>query len=329
MKAFMTQKASDGRREKRLISGLSEPQSPAANQVKVQTMFTGLTNGTERNDLIAGNYSTPDEKLPAGMGYQNVGSVIEVGSAVDGVTPGDIVYSGTWLLSDHAERVTVPATDFQRFDAFMKLPAGIDPKHAALFGFSSVGVRICKAADIRLGERVLVVGLGGLGQIVTQVASAMGGSVTACDINVGRLDLAESIGAADRVLNTAGRGWPDQIEDGSFDVVIDVAGVPGMEDALLNAAAVAGRVLFIAGRSRVDYDFNAGQFKEITIRQIAHFDNDDLEKLTRLVQSGKVRIGPLIQEVVPAKDCARIYDALRERPDTLMGIVFSWADGDV
>lgn len=329
MKAFQTRKTDDGRREKRLVADLPEPPPPSPNQVTVRTLYSGLTNGTERNDLIAGNYSTPDADLPAGMGYQNVGEVIATGGDVTNVSEGDIVYSGTWLLSDHAERVTVPAIDFDRFEAFIRVPDGVEPSHAALFGVASVAVRVCRAADIRLGDRVLVVGLGGLGQLVTQVAGAMGACVTACDINPDRLELAGTIGAADQIINTAGSGWTDHVADESFDVVVDVAGVPGMEDSLLKAVRVLGKVLFIAGRGEVRYDFNIGQFKEVTLRQIAHFDNQDLERIAYLVQRGAVQIAPLIQQIVPARDCARIYDALRDQPDTLMGVVFSWAPADV
>ena len=74
----------DGRplREKVLVDDWPEPEGPSGNEIKTQTICTGVTNGTERNDLIRGNYAHPDEALPAGWGYQNVGRVIEVGPDV-------------------------------------------------------------------------------------------------------------------------------------------------------------------------------------------------------------------------------------------------------
>lgn len=325
MRAFVTRKAADGRREKRMIEDAAPPPAPGPDEVLVETMYSGLTNGTERNDLIGGNYATPDENLPAGMGYQNVGKVVELGADVSGLAVGDVVYSGTWLASDHAEKVTVPAQNFERFAALVKLPDTVEPQHAALFGIAAVGVRACRTAGISEGDAVLMVGLGLLGQIAAQVAKSMGATVTVCDINPDRLELARSIGAADHVVDTSGDGWSNNFGPERFDKVIDFAGVPGMEDQLVDVVKVFGTVLFIAGRARVNYDFNIGQFKEITIRQIAHFDNDDLAELTAMVAAGKVQIGPLIQRVVAAKDCAEVYDTLRDAPDQLLGCVFDWA----
>lgn len=324
MRAFKTRVGPDGRRQKRMVENAAEPLAPGPDEVRIRTLYSGLTNGTERNDLIGGNYATPDDALPAGMGYQNVGEVIELGSAVTGLALGDVVYSGTWLASDHAETVTVPAQNFARFAALCPVPEGVAPTEAALWGVASVAVRACRAAEISEGDEVLVVGLGLLGQFIVQVAASMGAKVTACEVDPARIEIAYSIGAAASVLDTSGDNWARLVPNEGFDKVIDVAGVPGMEDRLAEAVRVLGRVLFIAGRKRVDFDFNIGQFKEITVRQIAHFDQSDLEMASDLCARGLLKIAPLIQQVVPAQDCADVYDTLRDAPDRLMGVVFSW-----
>ena len=82
------------------------------SQVRTRTLFTGVTNGTERNDLVAGNYSTPDAGLPSPLGYQNVGEVTDVGPDVTGLKVGDVVFSGVWLVSNHIEYVVVRRTIF-------------------------------------------------------------------------------------------------------------------------------------------------------------------------------------------------------------------------
>ena len=106
--------------------------------------------------------------------------------------------------------------------------------------------------------------------------------------------------------------------------VRDVAGVPGMEDQLIRALRPRGRLLFIAGRGRVNYTFNLGQFRELTIKQNSHFDRDDLANLCRLVQRKQVHIAPLIQDVVPIAEAKHIYDTLRDEPSRLFGTVFEW-----
>jgi 2-desacetyl-2-hydroxyethyl bacteriochlorophyllide A dehydrogenase len=242
--------------------------------------------------------------------------VIEVGEGVTKVKEGDLIYSS----ADHVEYVTIPEDWL-----YVRLPESVDPRQAALFGMASVAMRTCRNADIRMGERVLVVGAGFIGQIAAQIATVMGGRVTLCDINDRRLEVARRIGAAEEVVNVDGEeAWRNGIPEAAFPVVIDVAGVPGMENKLILAAGHRGRLVLIAGRFEVRYDFNVGQGREICIRQNSHFDTSDLENLCRLVERSLVQIEPMIQDVVPVEDAQGIYETLRDRPGELYGTVFEW-----
>jgi 2-desacetyl-2-hydroxyethyl bacteriochlorophyllide A dehydrogenase len=315
MRALVTRLLPDTRRERVLVGDWPEPKAPVRNQIKTKTLFSGITNGTERNCLIGGNYAPPDSALPNAWGSQNVGRVIEVGPEATKLKVGDLLY----LSADHVEYAVMPEDGL-----LIKLPEGVEPIHAALFGMASVAMRSCRHADLRMGERFLVVGAGFIGQVAAQIAAVMGARVAICDVDPSRLDLARQIGAAEEALNVADDGWQKSIANESFDAILDVAGVPGMEDQLIAAAKHRGRVLFIAGRFKVSYTFNLGQGREITIQQNSHFDLSDLANLCRLVERGLVQIGPLIQDVVPVAEADRIYRLLRDEPAKLKGTVFVW-----
>ena len=109
-----------------------------------QAVFTGLTNGTERNQIVGGNYSAPDDRLPAGGGYQNVGRVIETGPDVTQLQVGDLIYASV----DHVERFTIPEDGL-----LLKLPEDVDPADAALFGISGVAMHCCRRIDPRIGRK--------------------------------------------------------------------------------------------------------------------------------------------------------------------------------
>ncbi len=316
MRTLSIQGLPDKRRHKVLVHDWPEPEGPTGNEVKTETIYSGITNGTERNQLIGGNYAPKDEQLPTGGGgYQNVGRVIGVGPDVSELQIGDVLY----MSAVHAEYVVMPE------DALLiKLPDSIDRKEAALFGMTSVAMRTCRNAELKMGERVLIVGAGIIGQVAAQIATGMGACATLCDISANRLEIAKQIDAAEAVLNVAGDGWEKEIADGTFDVVIDFAGVPGMEDQLISALRQCGRVIFIAGRDKVTYTFNLGQGREIQLKQNSHFDRDDLQNLCRLVDRGLVKIAPLIRDVVPVSEAKRIYDTLRDTPNELLGTIFVW-----
>ena len=316
MRTLSIQGLPDKRRQKVPVHDWPEPEGPTGNEVKTETIYSGITNGTERNQLIGGNYAPKDEQLPTGgSGYQNVGRVIAVGPDVSELQIGDVLY----MSAVHAEYVVMPEDGL-----LIKLPDLIDRKEAALFGMTSVAMRTCRNAELQMGERVLIVGAGIIGQVAAQIATSMGARTTLCDINANRLEIAEQIGAAETVLNVAGDGWEKGIADGTFDAAIDFAGVPGMEDQLISAVRQRGRVVFIAGRDKVTYTFNLGQGREIQLKQNSHFDRDDLQNLCRLVDRGLVKIAPLIRDVVPVNDAKHIYDTLRDTPNELLGTVFVW-----
>ncbi len=316
MRTLSIQGLPDKRRQKVLVHDWPEPEGPTGNEVKTETIYSGITNGTERNQLIGGNYAPKDEQLPTGgNGYQNVGRVIEVGPDVSELQIGDVLY----MSAIHAEYVVIAEDDL-----LIKLPDSIDRTEAALFGMTSVAMRTCRNTELKMGERVLIVGAGIIGQVAAQIAAVMGARPTLCDINPNRLELAREIGAVETVLDVSGDGWENGVADGTFDAVIDFAGVPGMEDQLISAVRRRGRVIFIAGRGKVTYTFNLGQGQEIQLKQNSHFDRDDLQNLCRLVDRGLVKIAPLIRDVVPVSEAKRIYDILRDNPNELLGTVFVW-----
>ena len=319
MRALVTRLREDRTREKVLVDDWPEPPAPTGNQVRTRTLCTGVTNGTERNDLLAGNYATSDAALPSPLGYQNVGEVTDVGPDVARLKVGDVLFSGVRLVSDHLEYVVVPEDEL-----LVPLPDSVDRRHAALLGMASVAMHVCRSVDVRDGERVLIVGLGCVGQIAAQIAHSLGADVDACDVHPGRLQTAEAIGCARAVFDTSGPGWAGHIGDGAYDTVVDLAGVPGMENRLIAAARPRGQVALIAGRDEVRYDFNLGQSRQIALRQTSHFGVADLTRACRALERGTIRVAPLLRDVVPVREAGRIYDTLRDDPGRLMGTVFEW-----
>lgn len=310
MRALVTRLASDGSREKVLVHDWPEHEPLSGHQVLSRTSHTGITNGTERNDILGGNYAEPDEELPVSCGYQNVGQVTQIGADVTRFAVGDVIFTDR----KHLEHV-VSTEDAN----VIKLPDEVDRTHAALFGMASVAMRNCRNAQVEVGEHVLIVGAGCIGQFAAQIAALRGARVTLCDIDPARLDLARRIGAAEEIVDTGGDGWDRHIRQAFYDVVIDLAGVPRMEDQLILATKFRGRLVFVAGRKKVQYTFNLGQRRRITIRQDSHFHRADLENVCHLVDCGRLAVGPLVKDVVPVAEADRIFATLRDRPRELMG----------
>ncbi len=323
MRALVIKLLPDKRREKTLVTDWKEPAVPKGNEVLCEAVFTGLTNGTERNQLIGGNYAPADENLPSGGGYQNVGRVIDTGPDVTQLQIGDLIYASV----DHVERFIIPENGL-----LLKLPDDVDPIEAALFGISGVAMHCCRRVEPRIGERILIVGQGCIGIFAAQIAHAMGARVSVCDIDESRLEQTRQLGIAEQIFNTSGDTSSDassdrgntQIPHGNYDAVMDFAGASDMITPMIQACKTRGRLLLVAGRFDVNYTFNTAQFKEISILHCSHFTRDDLENLCRLLRQESVKIAPLIKHRVNVNEASQIYNLLRDEPMQLLGTVFEW-----
>lgn len=297
-----------------------------AGHLLCKTLFSGMTNGTERNCVVGGNYG---KSWPKRCGYQVVGRVLEVGFGVEGFEVGDTVYSGEH--SGHVEYFSVPVTpgEDNKLKLVIKLPGTIEKKEAALFGMAGVALHDIRRAGTKLGDKVLVIGAGPIGQFTAQAAQAAGAIASICDINVKRLEKAGELGIDRRFKSESDEDWAKISEHGPYDIVFEDSGADLLDhvigiDQPRGILKKQGKLIVIAGRMDVKYNFNAGQFSEFEINHASHFDFDDLRQLVRLVEAGVIKIGPVLQDLVPIHDAVQIYDRLRDAPDSLLGTVFRW-----
>jgi len=297
-----------------------------AGHLLCKTLFSGITNGTERNVLTGGSYA---KSWPSRSGYQVVGQVLEVGIGVEGFKAGDTIYSGEH--SGHMEYFKVPVIpgEDNKMKLVIKLPETIEKKEAALFGMAAVALHDVRRAGTKLGDKVLVVGAGPVGQFTAQAAQATGAIVSICDINVKRLNKAGELGIGHKFKSETDEDWTKISDHGPFDIVFEDSGADIFDKVLgfdkeRGVLKNQGKLIVIAGRKDVGYNFNAGQFSELEIIHASHFEFDDLEQLLRLVDAGVIKIGPVIQDVVPIQDAVQIYDRLRDAPVDLFGTVFTW-----
>lgn len=287
--------------------------------VLLKTIYSGLTNGTERNVLMGGNYggSWPDR-----CAYQKVSEVVECGAAITRFIPGDIVYTG--ILTGHVEYHLAKESDL-----IIKLPAGFDLEAAALLGVAAVPFHDARRAEVHPGDNILVFGAGLIGQFAAQTARVMGAVVTMVDVDDERLELARELGT-DLIANfekEEGQAFLQQKKP--YSVVFECSGADVLGSIIgtdwgNGLIGFRARVVMVAGRDEVCYHSNAAQGAEVAIMHANHFNQDDLSQVLDLVGKGRILIRPLIRDIVPIANVISIYDTLRDYPNRLLGTVFCW-----
>ena len=146
--------------------------------------------GAIKTDGILGTIALIKGKLNnfLSLGYSCSGKVIAVGKKVENLKIGDYVACSGAGFANHAEVVSVP------YNLVTKVSNLEFLRMASLTAIGSIAVQGVRRANLALGEKVCVYGLGLVGQITAQLCKLAGCQVFGIDIQKDRLDIAKKNG---------------------------------------------------------------------------------------------------------------------------------------
>jgi polar amino acid transport system substrate-binding protein len=125
------------------------------------------------------------------LGYSAAGTVIEVGEGVTELRVGDRVACAGVGYASHAEVLAVPK------NLCVRLPENVDFDAAAFGTLGAIALQGVRLAEPTLGESVVVIGLGLIGQLAVQLLKANGCRVFGIDLDAAKIELAKRHGADD------------------------------------------------------------------------------------------------------------------------------------
>ena len=326
-----------------------EERSLSADEVRLKTLFSGISAGTELTAYRGSNPylnkrwdedrrlfvdgSTSFEYPVDGWGYEEVGEVVEVGDQATGIKPGDLVW-GTW---GHRTGTVQTA---ERASARL-LGAHIDPRIGIFSQIGAIALNVILDADIHVGETVAVFGLGVPGQIVAQLARLNGATVIGVDGIEARRELARDLGA-DIVLD-AGKGEVAEQIRGltsgrGADVCLEVTGNYRALHEAVRAVAYSSRVCaagFMQGDGvglRLGEEFHHNRIN-IVCSQISGVSPNlqhrwDGHRLARtamdLATTGRLRVVDLITHTYPLSEAGTAFTLLHEHPEQALQVVLGF-----
>jgi 2-desacetyl-2-hydroxyethyl bacteriochlorophyllide A dehydrogenase len=324
-----------------------------AGQVRVRTTYSGISAGTELTAYRGSNpYLTrawdPDLRVftedagglsypVAGLGYSEVGQVVEVAPDVAGDPGLPPVGAHVWGIWGHRGEAVLPAEKLRG----CTVPDGLDPLAATFARVGAVALNAVLAADIHLGETVAVFGQGVLGLLTTRLARLSGGTVVAVDAVPGRLEKALQYGA-DTVLDardgSAGLHIRKLTDGRGADVAIEISGsYPALHEAI-RSAAIGGRVVasgFYQGDGtglRLGDEFHhnrvaliCSQIGGVPVALAGRWDQNRLNQtFLRLARDRRIDPAGLVSHVVPVREAASAFRMLDRSPHEALQVVLTF-----
>jgi 2-desacetyl-2-hydroxyethyl bacteriochlorophyllide A dehydrogenase len=309
---------------------------PGPGEVAVQTLFSGISSGTEllayRGDL---DPEVPrDEALgalrgtfryPFPYGYSCAGRVEQ---SRGGAPVGTLVFA----FHPHQQRFVVPDADL------VALPANLDPRVATLFPLVETALQISlDAGDVR-DATVVVLGLGAVGLLTALLLQRAGASVVAGEPQEWRREVATALGltpaapadlAACVAERTAGRGVPLVVElSGSAAALGPALSLLAHEGTALVGSWYGTRpvTLPLGGEfHRRRLTIQSTQVSTIPARLAANWDVARRRAVARDLLS-ELPLERVPATVVRFRDAAAAYEALDRGQPGMLHVALDWAE---
>ncbi|MEW6356059.1 MAG: zinc-binding alcohol dehydrogenase [Planctomycetota bacterium] len=314
-----------------------------ADHVLIQTLCSLISPGTEGAIFSALDEQVYDPKAwchyPFHPGYASVGRVLKVGANVNDYHEGDFIFTMGKHASIHL--VNLKATNA------LKLPNDVNHHHALLLRLAGVAITSVRVADFRMGDAVVVQGLGLVGNFAAQLFDLQGARVIGIDVSEQRLALARICGVR-HLINPREENAIERVKaltngEGAK-CVVDAIGLPDLIPGAMALARKNGELILLGsprGRSKVDASdiLHDCHIRGVAIKGALEWlypkfptpeggpsIQQNYELLLDFLRRGRLKVEGLITHAISPEDAQIAYEGLQKKKDEYLGVVFTWAE---
>ena len=349
------------------------------DMVLVKTAFSCISAGTEMSGVTSSGTSVVRRiidspaliekglKMLKEKGFRNtmdaVQGNLDVGTAMGYTASGYVVESGAPDFQE-GDRVACMGVGYANHAGYIaapknlvvKIPDGVSMENASTAALGCIAMQGIRQADIKIGEYVVIVGMGILGQLASRMALASGATAIVTDIDGRRLEIARKNGVR-YALNAV---------DGCVKKVTDITGGYGADSVIITAATSSdsviseafqmcrrkGRVVLVgvAGMNLkredmyrkelsflISTSYGPGRYDPSYEEQgidypygyVRFTEKRNLESYLRLMQEKRIDIGDIIEGVYPAAEADKAYESLKAQSGKPLAVLLQYGEKDI
>lgn len=326
-----------------------ETPAPKQGQLLIEVHASMVSPGTELGGIKRRREKPGSGTSQRAFGYTNAGIVIGKEGDCDEFEIGDRVAGMGGGYALHATYACVP------HNLCAKIPDNVQYEEAASIHLAATALHAVQRGRIRIGENVVIAGLGILGQLASQIAKTAGAYVVGLDRLPLRLGIAENAGI-DIAINVSEtdpvpiaqeftRGYG--MDCGIIAFGGDATSAFQQIRAMLKTAPDTHKMgsIVIVGGASITHGFAAGLGNVDVISAArtgpGYHDEDyehgadyppvfvpwptqrNLELALRLMADRKISVGHVITDIVPIDSAAEACERLIQDPNTALGVIFT------
>ncbi|MCX7941491.1 MAG: zinc-binding dehydrogenase [Dictyoglomaceae bacterium] len=317
------------------------------DEALVKNIYTMISPGTELS-IYTG--IDPEVYVPTSWchypfkpGYIGVGRVIKVGKKVENLKEGDLIY----YFSNHASHSIIKAGNTLDRSFFVKAPYDMDLKLIPITKFGTIALTSLRVSSLDSGDSVLIVGLGLVGNLASQLFKIAGAKVIGVDLSKRRLDLAKKAGI-DILINPQEKNLREEVlrltQGKGVEIAVDAVGDSKIVIEIADLVKDMGEIILL-GTPRKSYIADITpllrivHLRWVTIKGALEWcfplyesvgSKFSYEKnslyILELIKDKKLIVEDLITHVIKPEDFKSAYEGLLNRKDEYIGVLIDWRD---
>jgi L-iditol 2-dehydrogenase len=277
-------------------------------------------------------------RVPAVLGHEVVGDVVEVGEGAHGFAAGDRVVAAHHVPCGEchycrrgsesmchafkesnldpggfAEFVRVPAANVRA--ATFRVPAHLTDEEASFVEPLACCLRAVERARVQPGDTAVVVGLGSIGCLFMQIFARAGAAVVGADQDTARVELACRFGGAAAIPGEASTLARQASGGRGADHVMITGGAAAVLPWAVDLVRDGGAIHYFAGGSGDELPIALERLyhRELTITTTYSSSPATLARAFWLIAAGKVDVERLVSHRMPLERLAEGVDLMRRR----------------
>lgn len=295
---------------------------PKEDEVLIKVIYAGIC-GSDLHIYKKGMFIL---NIPETMGHEFVGIVEEAGRNVSGWAKGDRAFADPMLpclacpsCQEHsyntcenlsfigeasqgcfAEYICIPA------HKLIHVPKQGNLRPYVLCEPLAVALHVCKKADFKREDKVLILGAGPIGLLLTYLLKNIYkvGNITVLDLSVERLKMAEAAGADICEADKENLAL-------DYNKTVDAAGVNATLNIAVTNAKANGSVFVVSiFENQVDFPINELVAKQLMLIGCNVYERDDLEMAVNLIQNCEMSPEFVITHEFALQDAQKAFSTL-------------------
>jgi predicted dehydrogenase/threonine dehydrogenase-like Zn-dependent dehydrogenase len=284
---------------------------------------------------------------PLALGYSSAGTIVALGKNMHGFKVGQRVACAGGGYAVHAEYNLVPK------NLLTPLPKKVGFESAAFTTLGAIALHGFRLAEPQIGENVGVIGLGLVGLLTLQIASAAGCNVLGIDLDPKRIKLASSLGLQAVARANAESTAQAFTSNRGFDVVIICADTSSNDPVELAGAVARDRGRIVAtgavglsiprkiyyekelsfinsrsygpGRYDAKYEENGVDYP---LGYIRWTEGRNFQAIVDLMANEKLNVQPLVTHRFPIEQGIKAYDVITgKKKQPFLGVLITYPEG--